>query len=965
MKTSNSYLLMGGIIVTLTGLALITSQSSSANYQAPLIAQGTIETATPVVPTDTNVQNNLDDSKNTLKWDKENYQNRSNELKSNFKGQNVDLSNLTNLMAQWNSLLTQMESAVNSGDTTQFNDLNTQEDDLSRDISDAFTAAYDESNLANSKTQALKEKPKQLKDIERQLKDLQRNSRKIQPAPDTSVLQGYISTLQDLINKMQTLANTPTGTADARDLSDSISDLIRDFDDTSQDFYNTINELNETVNNASQLENSQRNLKDKTRTVKDLKREIKRISKNITQEQAQLLVTKEQEINEILTQIQNAITAGDVETANDLDRDFWDKNTEIQDLLQESRDTENRTSQTKDMARIVKEKTRNLKDANRQCTEVKCENTDSGATLKQLEDLLNQMTAMADNPTGDFTIEDFWDLNSQFDEINGEFWQLIQTKHSEKDLRRWLKDIAREVKDKGRWVADLEREAKRGQAPFSAGEVDKLQSIYDVMVEVSKNAETAYNNGDFETAQDLLNIDYNDLRAQFDNITNNFNKGREEEFFNVELENVLRELQNAEQIIPELLDKGEITEEKANLCSEYVNQGYQFYEELKAVQEQGQIGESAELQARFEKLGNKADRDCGDIFGDNSGDYKGFTEVYIDEEFRGTADDVFNRVSDEVVNRLIDKLMNDASTSNLFNTILEKVGQRFEEQLARTMENFAFLEQSYTEELLSRKAVIMEKVDKLDEKIAKEIVDYNFIGKAGDKLEEALQKGSITSKEVASLKEEARVEKFEAGYIPFRDVDDTDWYLRFVKDARDKGIVSGYKNDQGPTGYFGPGDNVTYAQALKMTMEAAGYHQEPNNDKIWYQVYLNELDNLELSRLDSKTFTNWDAPATRGNIVLMVNEIFGIEPVEYVEGTFPDVEAGDKIANDAMASYLAGVFTGEGETGKLNPNNNINRAGFAKVINIAIEAMETGDNTGIFSANDDEEFEDEEEIPSI
>lgn len=970
---------MGGIVGALTGLALVGSVTSNSDYQTSLIAQTVPETAATIStpPAEPTSNNDLDNARNTLKWDKENYQNRSNELKNNFKGQ--DLTSLNNLMGQWSALLTQMESAVNSGDTAVFNDINSQGDDLSRDVSDAFTAAYDESNLVNNKNQALKEKPRQLKDIERQLKDLQRNSRKMQPAPDTSILQGYLTQLQDLISKMQTLANTPVGTTDARDLSDGISDLVRDFDDTSQDFYNTINELNEKVNSASQLENSQKNLKDKTRTAKDLSREIKRLSKNISQEQLQALSTMEQEMNAILAQIQSALTAGDIDTLNDLDRDFWDKNTEAQDLLNESREVENRASQSKDMNRIIKEKTRNIKDMTRECTRVKCEDTDAGAVLKQLEDLLGQMTSMATNSTADFAVEDFWDLNSEFDNLNGEFWPAVETKRSEKDIRRWLKDTAREVKDKGRWVADLEREAKRGQSPFTASDVSELQNVYQQMEDAAKRADSSYGSGDYETAREILELELNDLRMQFDTITNGLNDSRETEFFEFELERINNELVNAEEKINELLAEGGIDSQKADLCLGYVDQGYEFYQELKTIRETGKVGASEEVEARFEQLGNQADRDCGEFFVEDGNDYHSFTEVYVDEEFRGTADEVFAGLSDEIVSRVVEKLL-DKNTS-ILNSIFEKASARFESEISRSFEALSYVPEDYQEEFLSRKETILQQLDEMDRQIANKtrelealqskIAGYNFIGNAGDEIEERIQsklEGGLTPEEEKQLAREVdetilrnRSEKFENGVIPFHDVDDNEWFYGFVSEAKNRGVVSG-RGDK--PGYFDPAAKVSAAEILKMTLEAVGNGESEGEPELrqaqnhWSRGYVKNAEEMGLRLIQGLNDLN--RAATRAEVIQVILETMGIEPENVGNSSFSDVADNHPALGYIEKAKNLGLVSGDSGKNTVRPNDSINRAEAAKIINKAISLMETaepeepedmdetGDSTGIF-----------------
>ncbi len=178
--------------------------------------------------------------------------------------------------------------------------------------------------------------------------------------------------------------------------------------------------------------------------------------------------------------------------------------------------------------------------------------------------------------------------------------------------------------------------------------------------------------------------------------------------------------------------------------------------------------------------------------------------------------------------------------------------------------------------------------------------------------------------------------------VEFYDVEfdqDPEWYWDDVMTTRKEGCVNGYSDDNGLTGYFGPGDQVTYAQALKMTMCAAGIGPVPTDGAPWYEGYLIALDEMGLDRLNRGTYNDWNVSAPRGDIVKMVNDIFGLDSVDYMSGTFPDISADDPLSGDAMASYLAGIFTGAGETGNLNPNAFIDRASFAKVINVGSDYL--------------------------
>lgn len=363
---------------------------------------------------------------------------------------------------------------------------------------------------------------------------------------------------------------------------------------------------------------------------------------------------------------------------------------------------------------------------------------------------------------------------------------------------------------------------------------------------------------------------------------------------------------------------------------------------------------------------------------DNLYGYEMMDEMPDEEDFK----DYYDEVGDEFIDELtagIEKEFLDEVMRAVNNQLMIELANYFDDQttkdmIERIMGSINVFGEDFGNELLENQAYVLKRVEKFDPKEAdykrdtindlyersKNIVVpdkykeelaniwFNLENIFGD---ESVQMDKTTKDAIDDyitrleklFKEIDHENVFGEKPVEFYDVkfNDDAWYWGPVVSARNRGIVNGYRDENGLTGYFGPGDNVTYAQALKMTMEAAGYHEEPNDSEIWYQDYLDGLNDLNLEELDSATYDNWDAPAKRGDIILMVNRVFDIEPVEYEEGTFNDVQPGDPLADDAMASSLEGIFTGEGETGNLNPDGDINRAGFAKVTEEAMKYLES------------------------
>lgn len=76
-------------------------------------------------------------------------------------------------------------------------------------------------------------------------------------------------------------------------------------------------------------------------------------------------------------------------------------------------------------------------------------------------------------------------------------------------------------------------------------------------------------------------------------------------------------------------------------------------------------------------------------------------------------------------------------------------------------------------------------------------------------------------------------------YVPkscFSDVSAVDWFSKYVCLAKDKGVVTGYKNN-----IFGPNRNINVAEALKISLVAffTSIPQTAGSTEPWYQNYLN------------------------------------------------------------------------------------------------------------------------------
>ncbi len=89
----------------------------------------------------------------------------------------------------------------------------------------------------------------------------------------------------------------------------------------------------------------------------------------------------------------------------------------------------------------------------------------------------------------------------------------------------------------------------------------------------------------------------------------------------------------------------------------------------------------------------------------------------------------------------------------------------------------------------------------------------------------------------------------------FSDVNPTEWFAPYVCAAKNRGIVSGYKN-----GTFKPAEPVNFAEAIKIVLNAYGHDVTEATGQDWYTPYTTELERLEI--MPQHSYVPW-APLTR------------------------------------------------------------------------------------------------------
>ena len=171
----------------------------------------------------------------------------------------------------------------------------------------------------------------------------------------------------------------------------------------------------------------------------------------------------------------------------------------------------------------------------------------------------------------------------------------------------------------------------------------------------------------------------------------------------------------------------------------------------------------------------------------------------------------------------------------------------------------------------------------------------------------------------------------------FGDVPADSWYYNYVKDLKNKGIVSGDDN-----GNFNPSANVTREEFVKMLVIASGVTASGNevnfndvNADAWYYEYVKAAVNAGIVNGVSDTQFGSGTRISRQDMAVMLYRILKAEGKTYAVSSdkFAD---DDKIADYAKEAVYAMKEAGilSGADGYYNPVNALTRAESAKVISV-------------------------------
>lgn len=98
--------------------------------------------------------------------------------------------------------------------------------------------------------------------------------------------------------------------------------------------------------------------------------------------------------------------------------------------------------------------------------------------------------------------------------------------------------------------------------------------------------------------------------------------------------------------------------------------------------------------------------------------------------------------------------------------------------------------------------------------------------------------------------------------VPFSDVENGAWYIPYLREAKDALIIDGY-----PDGTFKPAQEINFAEAAKIVVNAMGYETAGPDPSEWYKPY---VDVLSAKKAIPHTINSFDQKISRGEMAEMI-----------------------------------------------------------------------------------------------
>lgn len=189
--------------------------------------------------------------------------------------------------------------------------------------------------------------------------------------------------------------------------------------------------------------------------------------------------------------------------------------------------------------------------------------------------------------------------------------------------------------------------------------------------------------------------------------------------------------------------------------------------------------------------------------------------------------------------------------------------------------------------------------------------------------------------------------------VNLTDVPVDQWFAPYIRDVAEKGIVTGYRDDNGrSTGLFGPGDSVTVEQLAKMAVISAHIDEFSCDGDIknatakgqWSERYVRCAEDNGWA-VFSDGGVDVHKPATRAEVVVTVLQAFKARIGPRSGTLFTDITTatvyGAAVEAAANSKIVSGYADANGKaTGFFGPDDPVTRAQAAKIFSLAFQVYD-------------------------
>lgn len=160
----------------------------------------------------------------------------------------------------------------------------------------------------------------------------------------------------------------------------------------------------------------------------------------------------------------------------------------------------------------------------------------------------------------------------------------------------------------------------------------------------------------------------------------------------------------------------------------------------------------------------------------------------------------------------------------------------------------------------------------------------------------------------------------------YSDVTATSWYYKYIVELSDAGVINGY-----PNGTFKPSGNVTYGEALKLILVAAGYGEQArvSAKEHWASGYLNKAIALGIYSSSEAKSIKLDSAITRQEVARLAAAALRL-PASSISSPFTDTTNASVLAL-YQAGIIEGSFNSAGQR-LFRPSSSITRAEVSAIV---------------------------------